>query len=132
MTNQTTAGDAEVADKRAWKGYLSKRHGRRKTQAYSTSLKIRIAFMAGEGKTAREICDELGISDPHKLRTMLRSIGLRPRSSRSIVVPADTDLLEALGAAADRADLAPEEFAGQVLSVMVMEEPAILKNLLEG
>ena len=111
---------------------VRKRETRRKTAAYSVPIKVRAAFLAGEGKTPREICDELGISEPHKLRAMLRTLGIRPHGQRRVIVPAGAQLIEALGTAADRADMTPEEFAARVLTLMVVEEPTVLRNLLDA
>lgn len=108
-----------------------KRETRRKTASYSVPIKVRAAYLAGEGKTPRQICDELGISEPHKLRAMFRSLGIKARPAGSIVIALPADVLDALGVLADRADMAPEEFAGRVLTVMVTEERTVLLNLLD-
>lgn len=113
-------------------GRLRKREARRKTVAYSVPIKVRAAYLAGAGRSAGQICAELGVSEQHKLRGMLRTIGVSLRSECSLAVPLSREMLATLGAEADRAGMPPEEFAARVLAVMVIEEPTVLRNLLDA
>lgn len=106
----------------------------RRNRIYAGPEKIRAAFLAGQGKNAAEIADELGGATPRKIRDMLRDAGIpmvrpfgRPKAVRIDCTNSDIRLLHE--AAAER-EAAPGDFALHLLRV-VLSEPVLLKNLLD-
>lgn len=130
MPRNTTAPSRDRGEQSP-RGPVRKRESRRKSVAYSVPIKVRAAYLAGAGRSAGQICAELGVSEQHKLRAMLRTIGVSLRSECSLAVPLSREVIATLGTEADRAGMPPEEFAARVLAMMVIEESTVLRNLLD-
>lgn len=112
-----------------------RRPPRRKTISYSVLMKIRGAYLAGMGKGGREIADAIGVSDPQKVRLMLRAQStplLRSGGTDDVlmlVIPRQVSAL--ITEMAMRADAEPAAFAARVLTTMVRDEAVMLANILD-
>ena len=122
----TKAHDANTPQRRT-----RRRENKKKTNTYSVPIKIRAAYLAGQGRTSHQICAEMGITDPPKLRGLLRTIGVKLRAEATMPVVLSRQTTEALGVFADRADVAPEDMAARIITMMVGSDREILKNLLD-
>lgn len=108
------------------------REPKRRMNSYPTPLKLRAAYLAGQGRAPSQICAALGISDVSLLRGLLRQIGITVAAEGTIPVHLSRATVDALEQMADRANLAPDHYAGRIITTMVMDEPTILRNLLSA
>lgn len=112
-----------------------RRAPRRKTLSYSVPMKIRMAYLAGQGRSGGEIAEEIGIDDPQRVRSALRNMGIRllrePGGMELIMVHVARPVRDAMVEIADRAELTPEELAARILTLMCVEERVMLENLLD-
>lgn len=103
--------------------------------SYPVATKVRAAFLAGQGKTPRQIADATGISTPDKARGLLRSLDIllppEVRGTETVVVRLTHGAVDAMAVMADRAGMDPATFAARVLTMMVVEEAEVLRNLLD-
>lgn len=103
--------------------------------SYPMQTKVKVAFMAGQGKTPRQIADATGITTPHKVRGLLRTLEIHSlpemKGCEIVVLVLEHDTVEAVAAMADRAGIDPPSFAARVITTMVMDEPTVLRNLLQ-
>ncbi len=108
-----------------------KRESRSKTASYSFAIKVRAAYLAGQGKAPSQICAETGIANPSKLRGVLRSLGITIAPEVTVPVALPRPAADALGQMADKADMTPEQFATRIITLMVTEEAEMLRNILD-
>lgn len=116
-------------------GPNNRRETRKKVGRYTTATKVRCAFFAGQGMTAGKIAEVVGIDQGHKVRSLLRSLGINllpeSKTAELMVLSLQRSTLHALGEMADRAGVDPRTFAERVITMMVVEEPTVLRNLFE-
>lgn len=113
-----------------------KRESRTRTVfGYPLQTKVDAAFLAGQGKTCRQIADATGIATSSKARELLRRLKIYPapemKGCEVVVVLLQHGTVEAMAAMADRAGMDPPSFAAHVITTMVVGEPTVLRNLLE-
>lgn len=125
--------DASTPAKRL--GPNNRREIRKKAGRYTTATKVRCAFFAGQGMTAGQIAETVGIDQAHKVRSLLRSIGINllpeSKTTELLVLSLQRSALHVIGEMADRAGVDPRTFVERVITMMVVEEPTVLRNLLE-
>ncbi|MDQ0510924.1 hypothetical protein [Ancylobacter amanitiformis] len=93
-----------------------------------------MAYLAGMGRSGRQIADEVGVDDPQKVRAVLRNMGtplLREAGGvELLMVRIERPVAKAISDLADGADLTSEEFAARALTLMCVEERVMLMNLM--
>lgn len=106
----------------------------RRNRLYYGPEKMLAAFLAGQGKNAAEIADELGGTTPRKIRDMLRDAGIpmvrpfgRPKAVRINCTNRDMHRLEEEAAVRE---VDPGDLALHMLRVL-LAEPTLMKNLLD-
>lgn len=112
-----------------------KRANRRRTASYSVPMKVRMAYLAGMGRSGRQIADEVGVEDPQRIRAALRAMGLKllrePGAMELIMVRVPRPVAVSAAELADRAEITLEDFAARVLALMCLEERVMLQNLMD-
>ncbi|MDQ0301402.1 hypothetical protein [Ancylobacter polymorphus] len=94
-----------------------------------------MAYLAGMGRSGRQIADEVGVEDPQRVRAALRAMGLKllrePGAMELIMVRVPRPVAVAATELADRSETTLEDFAARVLALMCLEERVMLQNLLD-
>ena len=133
---------ASVASKREAKekAAIEARRAKQRTakqaprRVYLTQDNMRIAWLAGNGKSGGEIAEAIGGTTRYRIASLLRRFGLsllgRNPSDRVLVVMVNGKSLDRITHAAVERDLDPAALAGRLLTILG-SEAALLKNLLD-